>query len=274
MQPQLLTAIKVDKLQGWPKEEWAKWYLEPKFDGARLIYHRGKFISRTGKPLHNLEHIAEALKPLSDTWTLDGEVYGTDWATTMSVARSSKTTKAGNGLKFAVFDVLTNDEWKDQGCIWSLETRRRQLQMIWAPNEHSHLVPQATVEDYEQFSIYHEDNLTTGCDGTVLKLKDSLYEFKRTKTWLKVKPVETFDCVVVGWKAGTGKYSGVLGALEIRPEEGGPTSFCSGMSDAQRYDWAVKLAGIMGKTVEVQARGVHKSGRLIEPRFIRIRADK
>ncbi|MGL5935055.1 MAG: hypothetical protein ACRCZI_05480 [Cetobacterium sp.] len=279
MHPQLLTVIKADKLQDWTKEEWAKWYVEPKFDGARLIYHKGKFLSRTGKPLHNLDHIAAALEPLSESWTLDGEVYGEDWSTTMSVARSSKTEKAGNWLKFAVFDSLTNEEWEQQYCMYTLADRRDHLNTLWTPNNHSHLVPRVTVEDYEQFSIYHEDNLTAGCDGTVLKLKNSLYEFRRTKTWLKVKPVETFDCVVVGVKEGTGKYKGMLGALEIQPELGGPTSFCSGMTDEQRSLWwspyyKPGCPAIIGKTIEVQARGVHKSGRLIEPRFIRIREDK
>ncbi|MGL5917861.1 MAG: hypothetical protein ACRCYM_01275 [Cetobacterium sp.] len=274
MQPQLLTVIKAEKLQGWDKEEWAKWYLEPKFDGARLIYHKGKFLSRTGKPLHNLDHIADGLNYLEPGWTLDGEVYGKNWSETMSVSRSSKTEKTGNGLKFAVFDALTSEEWEAQRSEVPLHHRRTDLSLIWTHNEHSHLVPKVTVEDYEQFSIYHEDNLTAGCDGTVLKLKDSLYEFKRTKTWLKVKPVETFDCVVVGVKEGTGKYRGMLGALEIQPEGLGPTSFCSGMTDELRKAWWNPGIAPYGKIIEVQARGVHKSGRLIEPRFIRIREDK
>jgi DNA ligase-1 len=274
--PQLLTVVKEDTLKTWTPEEWKQWVIEPKHDGARLIYHKGQFLSRTGKPFHNLEHIAEELKHLRG-WTLDGEVYGDDWASTMSVARASKTKKDGASLRFGVFDVLLDEEWEEQHCEKSLRFRSEFLQRLILKSsrtfEYVHLVGRYPGISFEAFQALHQQNLENGCDGTVLKRRDSLYEFKRVKTWLKVKPVETFDCLVVGWKTGTGKYTDMIGALEILVSPG-VTCYCSGMSDAQRKDWRTNEGWIIGKTIEVQARGVHQSGALIEPRFIRIREDK
>lgn len=110
--PQLLTVIDEESLKTWGSNEWKKWWIEPKYDGARMVYHKGQFFSRTGKPLHNLEHIAAELQHLKG-WTLDGEVYGADWAATMSAARSSETAKPNNGLKFAVFDAMEDHEWEN-----------------------------------------------------------------------------------------------------------------------------------------------------------------
>lgn len=270
MQPQLLTVIELEKLKTWTPDEWKKWWIEPKYDGARCIYHKGQFLSRTGKPFHNLDHIAAELSRL-DGWTLDGEIYGPDWADTMSVARSSKTKKDGRGLKYAVFDCMTDQEWEKgnpSNTLWA----RRELIADLLRTTHVHVVPHYEGHSYIDFNFLHTNHLLSGCDGTVLKLKDSSYEFKRTRTWLKVKPVETFDGKVCGMYEGKGKYVGMLGGLEV--EFDNVITNVSGMDDECRYVWWQSPSWIIGKTIEVAARGKHPSGCLIEPRFIRIREDK
>lgn len=281
MHPQLLTVVDKEVLKTWTPDEWTKWRIEPKFDGYRLTYHKGEFLSRTGKPFHNLGHIAKDLAQFPG-FTFDGELYGDKWEDAAAARRSKN--GGANALKFCVFDMLTDGEWREQWSGRSFAQRRLELQRLFGDQvlHHTHTPPQHKVDNYDSFENIHLGNLSNGCDGTVLKREDSLYEFKRTKTWLKVKPVVTFDCKVVGLKEGTGKYKGILGALEVlplaaeMPLEFGvvPTSFVSGMDDEQRRRWWARQQYIIGKTVEVEARGVHKSGKLIEPRFIRVRNDK
>jgi ATP-dependent DNA ligase len=158
-----------------------------------------------------------------------------------------------------------------------------------AETEHVKFVDRCYAGSYDDFNFLHQRNLRDGCDGTVLKRLDSLYEFKRTKTWLKVKPVLDCDCLVVGMKEGTGKYKGMLGALEVIPEvvlkdeNGKPevTTFVSGMDDDCRRAWWEQRnfskggpLNIIGKWIEVSYRKVNPSGRLVEPRFVRVRTDK
>jgi ATP-dependent DNA ligase len=293
MHPQLLTVVDKEVLKTWTSDEWTKWRIEPKLDGYRLTYHKGQFLSRTGKPFHNLEHIGAELVQFPGM-TFDGELYGKNWEDAAQARRSKN--GGANTLKFFVFDALLDEDWERQLCLdtYALRSLRVRgmfngrpipLQYVYTPRQHK-------VADYDSFDKIHTQNLTFGCDGTVLKREDSLYEFKRTKTWLKVKPVQTFECKVVGLKEGAGKYKGMLGALEIRPilvdesDEGsryyGVATFCSGMTDEQRTIWWENRSRlsthhpdhIINKTVEVEARGVHKSGKLIEPRFIRVRHDK
>lgn len=273
MQPQLLTVVQEETLKGWSPEEWKKWWIEPKYDGARLIYHKGQFLSRTGKPLHNLDHIAAELKDLKG-WTLDGEVYGASWAETMSAARASKTVKANNGLKFAVFDCMEDLDWHTSSNFDTCADRRLMVSRLVCRMENVHVVPHVSGLDYQSFEGIHRMNLREGCDGTVLKLHQSLYEFKRTKTWLKVKPCLDVDAVVVDMVEGNGKYAGTLGTLLVQMPGETLKRPISGMTDAQRTSWWTYPEVILGETVEVKIRGVHPSGAWIEPRFERIREDK
>ncbi len=273
MHPQLLTVVDKEVLKTWTSDEWAKWRIEPKLDGYRLIYHQGQFLSRTGKPFHNLEHIGKELAQFPN-FTFDGELYGDKWEDAAAARRSKNS--GVNDLKFCVFDMMPDSHWIDQDFGATFAQRRLYMEQVLSGKGllHVRMPVQQKVDSYGAFLHHHLNNLAIGCDGTVLKREDSLYEFKRTRTWLKVKPVQTFDCRVVGIAPGKGKYSSVVGALTITVEDGPVYMQVSGMTDAQRKEWHQHPENIMGKFIEVEARGVHKSGKLIEPRFIRIREDK
>lgn len=281
MHPQLLTVVDKEVLKTWTPDEWLKWRIEPKLDGYRITYHKGQFLSRTDKPFHNLEHIGAELAQFPGM-TFDGELYGKNWEDAAQARRSKN--GGANDLKFCVFDMMPDENWIEQDFAATLALRRQYMVQVferWLIT-YANLVEQYKVDNYHDFLVHHTNHLAFGCDGTVLKREDSLYEFKRTKTWLKVKPAETYDMLVIGMVEGTGKYRGMLGALELVDaeecqrlnQEHWVISRCSGMTDAQRKAWWISPKTIEGKTVEVAARGVHKSGKLIEPRFIRIRDDK
>lgn len=278
MDIQLLTVVEEDELKTWPAERWAKYQLEPKYDGARLIYKRGEFFSRSGKnTLNNLEHIKAELDkiPGIENFVLDGELHGADWNDTMHLARASAGKRDGSSLTFHVFDIISIEEFDKQSCPLPLRQRHFNLSArLDGVRNYVQVVGACLVKTYEEFSKRYRAALRSGCDGVVLKERDSLYAFKRSKTWLKVKPILTADCEIVGMVEGRGKYKGMLGALKIRPEGSRVTTMCSGMDDAMRKAvWDFPL-GYKWQIVEVKYRGFHKSGRLIEPRFVRMRPDK
>jgi DNA ligase-1 len=282
MEPQLLTVVSKEELAKWPASEWSQWQIEAKRDGARLLIVGGVPQSRTGKPLNNIDHILKTLDHKNVVF--DGELHGSTWEETMHVARASEG-KRDTKLTFTIFDALSISEWLTKNCDRQLWERQRVLRHHIKETEHIKIVKPVHVDNFSQFETIHEINMEGGCDGTVLKRKDSLYEFKRTKTWLKVKPALDIDCLVVGMKEGTGKYKGMLGALEVLPDgpikrdKGGLpiTTFVSGMDDEKRRDWWVERNtswSIVNKWIEVTYRKMNPSGRLVEPRFVRIRHDK
>lgn len=275
MEPQLLTVVEKETLANWPSSEWAKWQIEAKRDGFRLLIVDGIPQSRSGKSLHNIQHILDELGDSVNGRVIDGELHGNSWEETSHVARASKSERDIK-LTYTIFDVLHYNEWKEQQCDRTLAWRQSRFS-YFKETEHVQFVQPITVASYRDFLEAHNINLQNGCDGTVLKLKDSLYEFKRTKTWLKVKPVLDCDCLVVGMKEGTGKYKGMLGALEVVPEAMDVSTFVSGMDDEKRRDWWLEREtkwSMIGKVIEVSYRKMNPSGRLVEPRFVRIRHDK
>jgi DNA ligase-1 len=282
MEPQLLTVVEKETLATWPKSEWAKWQIEPKRDGFRLLIVDGVPQSRSGKPLHNIQHILDEMGPTHMRGLVfDGELHGDTWEQTSHVARASKSEREEK-LTYTIFDQLAyKSEWLKQSCDRTLTQRQELMRKYMVETEHVKFVePVISRLGYAGFETFHKHNLMMGCDGTVLKRMDSLYEFKRTKTWLKVKPVLDCDCLVVGMEEGTGKYKGMLGALRVIPAlngvDGKPITAItkvSGMDDDQRLAWWCMPSVIEGKMIEVSYRKVNPSGKLVEPRFVRIRTD-
>ncbi len=85
-------------------------------------------------------------------------------------------------------------------------------------------------------------------------------------TWLKVKPVHTYDVKVIGWYAGKGKHEGKIGGFITDKGRVG-----TGLTDKMR---ATNPKGWMGETIEVACMGLTDKGMFRQPRYIRHRFDK
>lgn len=109
-------------------------------------------------------------------------------------------------------------------------------------------------------------------DGVILRKPDGPWiQGARDENVIKVKPFITRDLLVVDVEEGKGKYKGMLGKLIV--EYKGKRMGLSGMSDAERKEWWVCPATIIGQIVEVKAMSESVKGVLREPRFKGIRYD-
>jgi DNA ligase 1 len=68
-------------------------------------------------------------------------------------------------------------------------------------------------------------------EGMMIRDPNSLYEGKRTDKLLKVKKFDDAEAVVVGHQKGTGRCSNMLGALEMRADNGIEFKIGSGFND-------------------------------------------
>ena len=73
-------------------------------------------------------------------------------------------------------------------------------------------------------------------EGVMIKDPKCTYEIKRSPKLLKVKKIEDAEATVTGHTPGTGKYTGMCGALEVRNDQGVEFKIGSGFDDAQRMD--------------------------------------
>lgn len=108
-----------------------------------------------------------------------------------------------------------------------------------------------------------------GYEGIVLKTRDGYYEHRRSASWCKLKPFDTADCKVIGLETGSGKFSGMLGALVV--EFGGKRVHVGGgYTDEQRIEFLKNMPSL----IEVGFQEVTPGGSLRFPVFVRVRDDK
>lgn len=102
----------------------------------------------------------------------------------------------------------------------------------------------------------------SGFEGIVLRQGDR---------WIKVKPHETLDVPITGFREGRGKHARRLGIITTALGDVG-----SGFSDEERIAlWAEANAGtLIGQMVEVSAMELSAAGKFRHPVFVRTRPDK
>jgi DNA ligase-1 len=210
--------------------------VEYKLDGARIQVHRVgdqvRIYTRTlADVTHRLPEVVEVVRalPVRDV-ILDGETLALDedggprpFQETMSRfgAEAARTTL----LHPWFFDVLHVDgrDLLDE----PLSARIGLLERI-APG---HRIPGKITADAAIAESVSRDALAAGHEGVVVKAVGSAYAAgKRGSNWIKVKPVLTYDLVVLACEWGSGRRTGLLsnlhlGALDATGEFGEPGGY-------------------------------------------------
>jgi bifunctional non-homologous end joining protein LigD len=173
------------------------WVFERKLDGIRLLaFKRGadvQLLSRNRLPQNQAypAFVDAIVKLPFDELILDGEATGV-W-------------NARDPLGYHLFDVL----WLNGRSLLgeTLDARREQLLRLplEAPLQ---LVPR--VDGPEPWEIAKRE----GWEGVIAKRRDSLYEQRRSPSWLKMKLEASQELVVGGFTEPRGKRVG-LGALLV-----------------------------------------------------------
>ncbi|TLM75812.1 ATP-dependent DNA ligase [Pseudarthrobacter sp. NamB4] len=210
--------------------------VEYKLDGARIQVHRSgddvRIFTRTlAEVTHRLPEVVEVVRglPVRDV-ILDGETLALDEE---GGPRPFQETMARFGAEAArttllhpwFFDLLHLDgkDLLDE----PLATRIGVLERI-APE---YRIPGAITADAAAAERVSRDALAAGHEGVVIKAVDSPYAAgRRGSNWMKVKPVLTYDLVVLACEWGSGRRTGLLsnlhlGALDPTGEFGEPGAY-------------------------------------------------
>jgi len=115
-----------------------------------------------------------------------------------------------------------------------------------------------------------------GQEGIIIKTLDGVWEDKRSKNLIKMKAEMECELRVTGVAEGTGKYKGMVGALQCESEDGAiQVEVGTGMTDEQRKDlFTIPVGTII--SVKYNARSKNKNGNesLSLPVFVEVRTDK
>lgn len=174
-----------------------EWIFERKFDGIRLLAYKSgdtvELFSRNQLP-QDIPSIVEVVKnlPVKDA-ILDGEIT---W---------------GSGRRaYHVFDVM----WLDGRNVTSLPLEERRALLAQLPFK-APLQRVALLDDPSPWELAQRE----GWEGVIAKRRDSTYEHKRSRQWLKMKCELAEEFAVGGFTDPQGKRVG-LGALLVGHHKG------------------------------------------------------
>lgn len=220
------------KIIDWKKEH----YIQPKIDGMRCIgikeYQKGiKFYSRTGEPITSIEHLEKEInsKCLNENFVLDGEIEsGTSLEETGAIRRKDEQVE---DAVYTLFGIYKFDEWqsKQHAEPYSLtyaitkdflEDHAIDLNII-------RLIPTYVIRFAETEEKFHElvtehyqEFIEQGYEGAVLKTADHVYQpsagSKRSNDWIKIKPQETTEGIIVDILEGKGDHQGLVGKFMVK----------------------------------------------------------
>jgi DNA ligase 1 len=193
--------------------------VEWKLDGIRIqIHRRGDEVRIYTRNLNEITHalpgIADAVRRLSVAQAvLDGEAL---WMSDEGPAAFQDTVSQidadapPEGIVTFLFDLLHVDG--DDLLDLPLAKRAEGLEAL-APQLK---IPGTLTADPEAAQRVLDDSLRAGHEGVVVKDAASLYAAgRRGKAWRKVKPVRTYDLVVLGAEWGHGRRQGWLSNLHL-----------------------------------------------------------
>jgi DNA ligase-1 len=244
--------------------------VEWKLDGIRIQIHRqGREVRVYTR---NLNEITDALPgivaavlrlPVSQA-VLDGEAI---WIGEEGPASFQDTVSQidrdapPEGIVTFLFDLLHVDG--EDLLDTPLEERAARLEAI-APELK---IPAVLTSDAEAGQRVLDESLEAGHEGVVVKDAGSRYAAgRRGKAWLKVKPVRTYDLVVLGAEWGHGRRQGWLSNLHLGARDAATGEFVmvgkcfKGLTD-ELLEW---------QTTELLAREVERRGIavLVRPELV------
>jgi len=227
--------------------------------------------SRNGKELVNFPHVKEQFarhaKLIKVPTVFDGEVMSASFQDLMKQARRKENVQTQDAV-LNLFDMLSLDEFQNGKGV--LTQRERSLMLsTWFELIAEHM-PNVTVVGQEvvdldtakgqaRFKMINTQAVAGGYEGIMIKSLDAVYECKRARNWLKLKPFIEVSLTVVDCEEGTGKNAGRLGNLICEGEDEGKqirVSVGGGLSDELRDAVWADRAGTIGQVVEVRADAV------------------
>jgi len=261
--------------------------VEPKLDGLRCIAIKRNgevtMFTRSGSPIETLPTIKSALEAAPwDDFVLDGEAMGRDWNESASVVMSHKTAKDDSGMVYNVFDAMVFDDWRDQANDSPLDDRIALAKELVAQvaSEHVVQVGGITAKDQDALLKAYGSAIENGFEGIMVKKLGSPYIFKRSDSVMKLKPVTTYEGVIVGHYEGNrgSKREGLWGGFLVVMPNGVVTKVGGGYNDKIRAEISIDPDSWIGKIVEVEgqpdpltADGLTADGKVRFPVFCRVR---
>ena len=254
--------------------------IDTKLDGMRILAVLDKnaisvtMFSRNGQIIDTfpemLTDLQTVLERVPGSLVLDGELISPKgFQHLMTLVKRKEGHPDTALIRYALFDIIPLDDFRDGYCSDPQESRRRILEtmemvgMLSNDRASLYVIPQIEVdldtsEGQLAFNEFNRQVILDGFEGIMIKDPKAPYEGKRTAAWLKKKPIIEVTLEIVGFEAGdpNGKYANTLGALVCRGVDNGmeiASNVAGGLSDELRDEIWNNQANYLGMMVEIVA---------------------
>lgn len=241
--------------------EPSAYLVSEKLDGVRAIWD-GKILRfRSG---NTIPAPAWFIKTLPKT-PLDGELWLArgQFDALSGIVRTSPPNDADwRAIGYWVFEL--------PNAAGSFADRYQRLQQIVAAAKFSqlHLVEQRAIASNSQLRTWLETVVRAGGEGLMLHLASAPYQTGRQDVLLKLKPILDAEAKVISYRPGKGKFTGMLGSLELETDTGIRFHLGVGFKNADRLN-----PPPLGSRVTFTYRGLTKNGVPRFASFFRVRRD-
>ena len=207
----------------------ALYLISEKLDGIRAFWDGQALRTRSGKHINVPAWFVENFPAQA----LDGELWigrGQFDRLSGTVRRQVPDDAEWRQVRYLVFELPQ--------ALGTFRQRAEELRQVVAQTN----VP--WLQALEQFELGSrqalnnklEEMVKAGGEGLMLHRADAQYTTGRSDVLLKMKRWHDSEATVIGYQPGKGKYSGRLGALRVRTDDGVEFMLGTGLSDADRLD--------------------------------------
>jgi DNA ligase-1 len=280
-------------------ENWKKIYCEEKYDGVRVIAicKSGEitYFTRAFNELDAtcLSRITFSLKTaminsgqgILGDWFFDGELTDLNRKSVSGkvtqILRGTAPKNIDDDMLFNVFDFEETMTLNHGSGVLDYLTRRATLEKVASflpDNSPVVLARMWELDNSLEVADIYKQIVADGGEGVICK-SNSIYECKRSKTWIKLKEVNDCDLIVTGWYPGEGKREGYIGGFICTDLSGTlNVKVGSGFTDNDLKALSETPDQHIGKIIAVQynvtIEDKHGNRSLFLPRFIELRNDK
>lgn len=234
------------------------WYSE-KLDGIRAYWTGQHFVTRNGNRIYAPDWFTKALPD----FPLDGELWagrGNFHLVQQTVLDKKPVEAAWRQIDFMIFDMpysagdYQKRYYNIQALVFDIDA------------QHIKYVEHRPIKD-EEHLFYQLDRIAqSDGEGVMLRKVSSRYQAGRGSDLLKLKRYQDAEARVIGYKPGTGRLLGMMGALLVRLDDGTEFYIGSGFTDELR-----KTPPQIGTTITFRHNGHTHTGKPRFARFLRER---
>jgi DNA ligase-1 len=265
---------------------------EEKYDGVRFIcmiddMGEPTFYTRNGN-VADFDVLSEQIKSLQiHNIVLDGEVTGKDRQSVSGLVnkylKGTATKNLDKDFVYNIFDCMAKIDWCSENML-PFNTRHQDLiEIVGLKLDDKYhlnlsLAESRFCDTQEDIDMFYQEVISKGGEGLILKQPTHNYEWKRSKSWLKIKAEETIELRVQSLIPGKGKREGGVGSLLCVSDcDAVEVQVGSGLKDND-VDY-INTNDVIGKIIEVKYNSIIQSKNkntysLFLPRFVKFRFDK